>query len=160
MYPLADLLGCPPRTQEAVGSPPIPTRSRGFEAATGDAGEAAKEATASSTTAPATPKKVAEPFGHDTPVLPPPLAYAIDSTTEVTHPAHRPSLAAVSSTFNPGEHLHRAATVIQAAWRGYSVRSMHPQCASVRREMRTRRMESRILLLEGKVRMCHARLQE
>ena len=37
---------------------------------------------------------------------------------------------------------------------------MHPQCASVRREMRTRRMESRILLLEGKVRMCHARLQE
>lgn len=93
-------------------------------------------------------------------MLPPPSAYATSSARDSAATISKSHETVFATSAQVTEHLHRAATVIQAAWRGYSVRSIHPQCASVRREMRTRRMESHILLLESEVRRCHARLQE
>ena len=54
--------------------------------------------------------------------------------------------------------VEQAAVVIQAAWRGYYARCADIRCATVRREIRTRRAERHIELLSSDVSMLRDRL--
>ena len=46
---------------------------------------------------------------------------------------------------------HRAATIIQATWRGYWAREHNPDVVSVRKEIRARRAEDHIVVLRAEL---------
>ncbi|EGD73040.1 hypothetical protein PTSG_04751 [Salpingoeca rosetta] len=56
------------------------------------------------------------------------------------------------------QQRERAATVIQAAWRGFVIRATDPDVAAVRREIRTRRMEDHIVSLHRQLDTLRAEL--
>lgn len=91
-----------------------------------------------------------------------PLRFGGSTHDQVSRPSDTGHDATTSVSpnrrFDNSAVVEQAAVVIQAAWRGYYARCADIRCATVRREIRTRRAERHIELLSGDVAMLRERL--
>jgi hypothetical protein len=90
------------------------------------------------------------PLSQPPTATPAAATFTAPTTSTIPNSAPTPTIPTISRAAAapmPFARLHKAATVIQAAWRGFVVRRWDMQCATIRREIRTKRAEKQINML-------------
>ena len=105
-----------------------------------------------------TPRTFRQPAPAPAAAAAPPPAAPAPAPAHASRPTVSASVTASAAGPVRFARLHKAATIIQAAWRGFWVRCTDMQTATIRREIRTRRAEKQINMLMHSTQSMHEQI--